>query len=143
LPLERVSHPPDTYRRSLTIIHEPARLREIRRFVDEVAAEIHLDGDRAFDLKVAVSEACANAAEHAGADRFLEICASIEAGRLLFEIRDGGDFRLPALGPDGLRANRGLGLPLMVALMDEVRFHKLAEGGTVVSLALLLPTKDD
>jgi serine/threonine-protein kinase RsbW len=127
----------------LAVVPEPARLKEIRRFVDQVAGEIHLDGDRAFDLKVAVSEACANAAEHAGTDPSLEICATIEADRLVFEIRDGGDFRLPALGPDGLRANRGLGLPMMVALMDEVRFHKLPEGGTVVSLALFLPTTPD
>lgn len=138
-----MSRPLDTYRRCLTVVPEPSRLKEIRHFVDEVAAEIHLDDERAFDLKVAVSEACANAAEHAGADPSLEICATIEAGRLVFEIRDGGDFRLPALGPDGLRTNRGLGLPLMVALMDEVRFHKLPGNGTIVSLALFLPTKND
>jgi len=34
--------------------------------------------------------------------------------------------------------NRGLGLPLMVALMDEVSFARIPGGGTAVSLSVLL-----
>jgi len=39
---------------------------DVRKFVEEVGAECALDLERVFDLKVAVSEACANVVEHAG-----------------------------------------------------------------------------
>lgn len=124
------------YRYTLSPDH--GGLRGVREFVAEVAARAGLDEDRIFDLKVAVSEACANAVQHADEERALDVCARLEPERLVFEITDAGDFRLPRRGSDGVRTNRGIGLPLMVALTDEVRFHKLPTGGTMVSLALLL-----
>ena len=36
------------------------------------------------------------------------------------------------------RARAGLGLPLMVTLMDEVNFARISGGGTKVTLSLLL-----
>jgi serine/threonine-protein kinase RsbW len=116
----------------------PERLREIRSFVDEIAERVELDDERAFDLKVAVSEACANAVEHSGGyDSELEICASLYEDRLVIEISDSGDFRLSSRNPER-GGERGLGLPLMVALMDEVRFFKNPGRGTTVALSLLL-----
>lgn len=117
----------------------PERLREIRQFIDQVAEEAELDPERAFDLKVAVSEACANSVEHAGTPQApMEICASILADRVVVEISDGGDFRMTSRGQD--RPERGLGLPLMVALMDEVRFFKTPGKGTTVALSLFRDT---
>lgn len=116
---------------------QAARLAEIRRFVEEVGGEFGLDAERVFDLKVAVSEACANAVEHSGGTHApLELCAWFHPDRLVFEIADGGDFRVPQAERSSLADSRGLGLPLMVALMDEVRICKTPRGGTNVTLSV-------
>jgi serine/threonine-protein kinase RsbW len=124
--------------RAIRVMAETARLADIRRFVEDVALEADLDSERVFDLKVAVSEACANALEHAGCEEVpLEVCARLEGGRLTFIVTDTGLFRPPAPPRETFR-NRGLGLPLMVALMDEVSFARVPSGGTMVSLSVLL-----
>lgn len=123
--------------RTISVTPEPSRLAEIRRFVEEVGLEASLEPERIFDLKVAVSEACANAMEHSGGQHApLVVCASIYTDRVVFEISDGGDFRVPGALRGSARDDRGLGLPLMVALMDEVRIAKTRGGGTNVTLSL-------
>ena len=125
--------------RVLSVSPEPVRLASIRRFVEQVAQEAALDPEKTFDLKVAVSEACANAVEHSGGQHApLEISAFVYADKIVFEISDSGDFRVPGAPRPSQHDNRGLGLPLMVALMDEVRFAKTRGGGTNVSLSLYL-----
>jgi serine/threonine-protein kinase RsbW len=117
-------------------------LRAIRSFVDDAAAAASLDHDRAYDLKVAVSEACANAVEHSGSvHRPLEICATAHPDRLVIEIANGADFRVNPTGA-GPPEERGLGLPLMVAMVDEVRFLKTPDRGTVVVLTMMLGRSD-
>jgi serine/threonine-protein kinase RsbW len=117
---------------------DAARLADIRRFVEEVATEAALKGERVFDLKVAVSEACANAVEHAGCPTTsLEVSARLQARRLTFSVTDYGCFRPPCVGRESFNS-RGLGMPLMVTLMDEVSFARGPSGGTVVSLSVWL-----
>jgi serine/threonine-protein kinase RsbW len=129
--------------RKIELEAAPEQLREIRGFMDEISQQAGLDPERAFDLKVAVSEACANAVEHsAGEESPLEICATVHPDRVVVEISDGGDFRLAGRGPDR-GSERGLGLPLMVALMDEVRFYKRSGKGTTVALSLFLEPPDE
>ncbi len=124
---------------ALCVDSTTARLAEVRRFVDQVAAEVALDPERAFDLKVAVSEACANAVEHAGCESApLEISAKLRSRRLTFVVTDSGLFRPPVSARRAGFGSRGLGLPLMVTLMDEVTFSKTPSGGTRVTLSVLL-----
>jgi serine/threonine-protein kinase RsbW len=124
--------------RSLTVKAETASLAEVRRFVEDVTSEAEVETEKAFDLKVAVSEACANAVEHtASPEEDLLIEVSLTRDRLTFDITDTGPFRPPSL-PREAGESRGLGLPLMVALMDEVRFSRSSRGGTTVSLSVLL-----
>lgn len=126
------------FTRSIRVKAETAQLAMIRSFVEEVALSFELDVERVFDLKVAVSEACANAVEHAGCNEaLLEIAARMHDRRLTFIVTDTGLFRPPHL-PRNPHQSRGLGLPLMVALMDEVQFARLPGGGTTVSLSVLL-----
>jgi serine/threonine-protein kinase RsbW len=128
---------PLDFDRRIRVEAQTSCLAEIRRFVEEVAAEVALDIERVFDLKVAVSEACANAVQHAGCEAaVLEVCAHRRDQRLTFIITDRGLFRPPA--PPREPHNRGLGLPLMVALMDEVSFARAPGGGTTVSLSVFL-----
>lgn len=113
------------------------RLADARRLVEEISREARLDEERAYNLKVAVSEACANAIEHSGSQDEISICAWLLDDRLLIEIKHPGEFRLARAGTGN--SHRGLGLPLMVALMDEVTINRTPEGGTTVSLSLFLP----
>jgi serine/threonine-protein kinase RsbW len=125
--------------RRLSVDADAGKLVDIRRFVDRVAREARLDEQCTFDLKVAVSEACANAVEHSGSDHCpVQIAAWFYPDRVQFDISDGGGFRLPTMLPGRPRENRGLGFPLMVALMDEVRVSRQRGGGTLVSLLLYL-----
>jgi anti-sigma regulatory factor (Ser/Thr protein kinase) len=96
------------FSRTVKVKPETARLAEVRRFVEEAAGDAALDVEHVLDLKMAVSEACANTVEHAGRHTPMP--------------RAGGD------------DHRGLGLPLMVALMDEVTFARMPGGGTTVNL---------
>jgi serine/threonine-protein kinase RsbW len=122
---------------ALSMHPKTEKLADVRRFVDQVAAEAALDLERAFDLKVAVSEACANAVEHAGCESTpIEILAQLSPQRLTFVITDNGLFRPPSSTRGGF-GSRGLGLPLMVTLMDEVTFARTPNGGTRVSLSVL------
>ena len=126
------------FHRLIRVKAETAQLSEIRRFVEEVALEAALDVERVFDLKVAVSEACANAVQHSGCSAApLEVSAQLYARRLTFIVTDTGFFRPPPPPRESFH-NRGLGLPLMVALMDEVSFSRAPAGGTTVSLSVLL-----
>lgn len=129
------------FSRSIVVQPDASQLYEIRRFVEAVAADVTLDAERTFDLKVAVSEACANALEHSGSSCSpLSVKAACRGRRLVIEICDHGGFRPPNTANGFQRDHRGLGLPLMVALMDEVRITKLSGGGTKVTLSVTLPT---
>lgn len=120
-----------------------SELGEVRRFTEEVARSVGLDADRTFDLKVAVSEACANAMEHArGPSGRVDVCAEVKGDRLLLEITDNGAFTGPDPSRSEARDHRGLGLPLMIALMDEVAVRRVPDVGTVVTLSLDLSRGD-
>jgi len=127
-----------TFHRVIQVEAQTSRLADVRRFVEEVANDAALDLERIFDLKVAVSEACANVVEHAGCHPLpLEVSARLHARRLTFIVTDNGPFRALSSAREECRS-RGLGMPLMVALMDEVSFARAPGGGTTVSLSVLL-----
>jgi anti-sigma regulatory factor (Ser/Thr protein kinase) len=96
----------------------PSALYEIRKFVRREAEAATLTADSINDLVLAVSEACANAVLHSGSE---DIRVTWEPSDDCVEvvIRDRGVFirRVPI--PE-LDKTRGHGIPLMMALMDEV-----------------------
>ncbi len=108
-----------------------------------------LADERIDDLKLAVSEACTNAIEAHGAvhtdERVLLRCFA-DGGTVEVSIQDrGGGFdpaqlpdHPPVTDPDRLKFERGLGIPLIRALVDEVEFSS-SQGGTAVRL-LMRPT---
>ncbi|MCX8033226.1 MAG: ATP-binding protein [Thermoleophilia bacterium] len=124
--------------RAIRVRAQKDQLALVRRFVEEIAREASLDPERTFDLKVAVCEACANAVEHGcEGSGFVEVRALIGRRRLTLVISDTGCFHPPSYCNESL-PKRGLGLPLMVALMDKVVFARSSAGGTQVRLSLAL-----
>jgi anti-sigma regulatory factor (Ser/Thr protein kinase)/putative methionine-R-sulfoxide reductase with GAF domain len=87
------------------------------------------DADEIYDITVAVQEASANAIEHAYAPgrAAFEVNAVHDDGEIIFTIRDRGRWRAPRGN------NRGRGLPMMRALMDDVDVQQ-DETGTRVTL---------
>ena len=105
-----------------------------------------LTDDRVDDLKVAVSEACTNAIEaHHSADSDDSVvvrCIELE-DRIEIEIEDRGSGfdpetlpeHPPVTDPERLNFERGLGIPLIRTLVDEVDFNS-NDGGTSVKMTL-------
>jgi len=105
-----------------------------------------LTDDRVDDLKVAVSEACTNAIEaHHSADSNDSVvirCAELD-DRIEIEIEDRGrgfdpdtlPQHPPVTDPDRLNFERGLGLPLIRTLVDDVLIDS-SGNGTKVTMSM-------
>lgn len=110
-------------------------LLAIRAFVEKWAMEVGLGDEQTFNIKLAVSEACANAIEHPRDKSDLTIWVWNRDDRFTVDVWHAGEFEVKT-GQD--RRHRGMGLPLMVASADEVSFACLPEGGIRVSLSVFL-----
>jgi serine/threonine-protein kinase RsbW len=110
------------------------------------STDTKLADERIDDLKIAVSEACTNAIEAHGAidtsERVLVRCRA-EHDYLEVQIQDRGEGfdpstlpdHPPVNDPDRLKFERGLGIPLIRALVDEVEFSS-SGGGTAVRIVM-------
>ncbi len=111
------------------------------------ATDSQLADERVDDLKIAVSEACTNAIEAhdlVSTDERVRVrCRTAERG-LEVSVEDRGPgfdpSRLPdhppVTDPDRLKFERGLGIPLIRALVDEVEITS-SDDGTAVRLVML------
>ncbi|MFQ3549925.1 MAG: ATP-binding protein [Armatimonadota bacterium] len=104
-------------------------LAVIRKTLDVIAKRLHLDDNRANELKVAVGEACTNAVKHSKCDENshdnVQVKYVREESGLSIEIRNNNnDHQCQAL-PDSVDLNRegGMGLFIISQLMDEVNFY--------------------
>jgi PAS domain S-box-containing protein len=109
------------------LVGEPAALaafrQGLRRWLEEAGAE----ADEVQDVVMAVNEACQNAIEHAYglAPEPFDVRLTCDEGSVSVTVRDRGGWR------DGRSDDRGRGLPLMRALMDEVDIEQRPTGSTV------------
>jgi serine/threonine-protein kinase RsbW len=123
--------------RCLRLLLRPdlAEVQKARRLVEDIHDLCGLPEERTFDIKVAVSEACANAIEHSGSAAL--VVAWLLQDRVLFEITNDGGF-LPGLRKDTDGRRRGLGLPLMASLADQLHVSRLETGATRITLTFFL-----
>jgi serine phosphatase RsbU (regulator of sigma subunit)/anti-sigma regulatory factor (Ser/Thr protein kinase) len=106
----------------------------IRRWV---AAQGGTDDDCAA-FAIAVTEACANAVEHAygPGEATIDLGAALVDGEATVTVRDRGGWREPRGG------NRGRGIPVMKEFMDDVVIDT-GDGGTKVELHRRIGASDD
>jgi len=136
------------HRVELELPARPEYLAVVRSVVTEVAeVASSLPAARIDDLRLAVTEACANAIDatrRAGdGDGSIRLRCELDGARVVVEVSDvAGGFdpdalvpHPPVTRPDRLEFERGLGIPLMRTLADEVTFRR-EHGGTVVRLVL-------
>lgn len=122
----------------LSIQSDPARFRQARRWLSDVARRAGFDDAGVHDLLVALTEACANAYRHGYEGRNdgrIDIEAFIEADRLRIVVRDYGtrfdprSWRPPELSRP---AENGYGVFLMKTLMDQITFRDSGVGTEVI-----------
>jgi stage II sporulation protein AB (anti-sigma F factor) len=127
---------------------------DLARVVVSAAASVDpsFSPTRVSDLRLAVSELCANAIEshqRTGNDEPLLIRCDLDHDRVTIEIEDhGGGFdpddlsALPqATDPARLEHERGLGISLVKSLADDVQFL-VKDDGTTVRVVLFHPNAD-
>jgi serine/threonine-protein kinase RsbW len=111
---------------------DPSTLSQIRARVEEIAGRL-LSPEECEDLKVAVTEACANAVLHSGTEEFRVTITSLpDCIEVLVE--DDGVYRTTPAPVDGdPKGHRGL--LLMAAMVDDLRLRPgTASAGTQVLL---------
>lgn len=123
---------------------QPQYLRPMRAVVRRWLARLGVSEDTQQDLVLAVSEAAANAVEHAypsepRARAMVELSLWAERHVLCLEIVDHGTWRPPVANPP---AERGRGIELMRKLADTVAIRQSTTGTTVL-LQHLLPNIGD
>jgi anti-sigma regulatory factor (Ser/Thr protein kinase) len=110
----------------LILRNDPSATRRVRAILDEIADEYQLPRDERFELKMIATEALTNALrgnpEEPVRIRILPTPEAIEV-----EVADRGTFD-PSRRVD---AEGGRGIPLMLALADEVHFSSGASGTRV------------
>jgi serine phosphatase RsbU (regulator of sigma subunit)/anti-sigma regulatory factor (Ser/Thr protein kinase) len=107
---------------------EPASVPVARHRVERWLAETGEGRDDVFAIALAVSEACANAVEHAYGpeyDHTFRLRAERTSGEVAIEVSDSGRWRTPR------GSQRGLGLGMIEQLMDAVDVEPTSAGTTV------------
>jgi anti-sigma regulatory factor (Ser/Thr protein kinase) len=121
----------------LTLPAEADSVVLARQMVRGIVDALGWDEERRTDVSIAVTEACTNAVLHAypkGGGEY-EVLAWAAPERLVVTVRDQGQGISPRLPSPA--AGLGLGLPLMLAIGEEVAFSSSSEGGNEVRITFV------
>jgi anti-sigma regulatory factor (Ser/Thr protein kinase) len=121
-------------RQEMTITADLSRLAEVRLFAERACRAFGFSPEASFQVKLAMSEAVANAIEHGStrADDPIRLQVVEEDQALAFYVSDGGTF----INPDMLfdhdtMDERGRGLGFIELLMDDVAINPSPEGTVI------------
>jgi anti-sigma regulatory factor (Ser/Thr protein kinase) len=114
----------------LTLRDEPGATRKLRSALARAAASCGLTRDDTFDLQVAATEAVTNALRGTGETAAVTVVAGRREDALEVEVAHAGGFRPPSLTA-AFEAEGGRGIPLMLALVDELEFAATGDGTRV------------
>ncbi|MEO3767598.1 ATP-binding protein [Streptomyces sp. B8F3] len=140
---------------SLRLRREAASVPLARRLLVGAMETAGVDPDVAFDLSLALTEACANAVEHGGATpgEDYRVTACFDGDRCHIEVIDSGPgFATPTPPPDSpatatpptdTGAEGGRGLFLIAELSDHVDIRDRPGRGAVVSFDKILKWRED
>ena len=115
--------------RDLSIDADLRWLHQAREWAARAAQEFGFEEDSCYQVKLAMSEAVANAIQHGSrtAEDVVHISARERDGALVFEVRDTGTYVEPQSVPPEM-SERGRGLALVGLVMDEVELQPGDEG---------------
>ena len=139
-----MTEPPDV---QLGIPAKPEYVALARHVLGATARLGGLSPDCVENVKLAVSEAATNAItvmEKTGSAGPVEIAGDLKGDRLLVQVAYRGEYQDPASVPPpeepgslDFSFERGLSLPLLRGLVDELEISPREGGGTVVRMALI------
>lgn len=122
-----------------SIASEMKNLAVVRQRVEDMANECGFAETDIYQMKVAVSEAVANAIEHGspnGPKSIVHLIIECNSQSITIEVLDQGVFKARLPVTNGRPSHRGRGIFLMTALMDEVNITE-RQNGTLVRLVKL------
>ena len=121
----------------MTIQADLSRLAEVRRFAERACRAFGFPPEIAYQVKLAMSEAVANAIEHGSTteDDIIRLRVVHEGDALAFYVSDGGTFIDPEMikAPE-IMAERGRGIGFIELLMDDISINPSPDG-TVLRFA--------
>src|SRR4029450_125603 len=104
---------------------------KLRSALGRVARASGLAADATFDLKLAATEALTNALKDAPDGHAVDVAIEGGDGVVDIEVTDRRRLRPAHRDESALEAERGRGIPLMLALVDEVEFVSQSSGTRV------------
>jgi serine/threonine-protein kinase RsbW len=110
----------------------PTATQELRAAVERVAEKCGLDRGERFDLKLAATEAVTNALKGSPENHTVEVTVAGREDTVDVEVVDQGVFsRVRAAIHRGPDSESGRGIPIILALVDEVEFAQSSRGTRV------------
>ncbi|MGY1697740.1 MULTISPECIES: ATP-binding protein [unclassified Geodermatophilus] len=115
----------------------------VRGLCRQALDHLHVDRPVVEETTLALTEACANVVQHAGAHAEYEVSVAIDTSLCrITVVDDGSGFdRAEAESRAGLDGDGGAGVRLMQALVDSLDFRRDAEGRHRVSLEKRLSSR--
>jgi anti-sigma regulatory factor (Ser/Thr protein kinase) len=121
-------------RQEMTIPADLSRLAEVRLFAERACRAFGFSPEASYQVKLAMSEAVANAIEHGSTtpDDPIRLQVVEEGAALAFYVSDGGTFIDPEMLYDhDTMDERGRGLGFIELLMDDVSINPSPEGTVI------------
>lgn len=117
----------------LTLRDDPSPTTALRAALDDLGARYGLSESELFDLKVAATEALTNAIKGSAPGCPIDVAVEPRDDAIEIAVCNTGSFEpgAPIVAEGG--AESGRGIPLMLALVDEVEFSS-SRGGTLVRM---------
>ncbi|MFN2502688.1 MAG: ATP-binding protein [Acidimicrobiales bacterium] len=132
---------------SLMLPRDEQTIPVTRHIVSHALDEVGALDECKEDIAVAQTEACTNVVKHSGPGDEYEVRVDIDREKCVIRVIDTGrGFDWQSLFHDGdtdTSAERGRGIQLMRALVDDVRFLSKPETGTIVHLEKALSFSAD
>lgn len=122
--------------RAMTMEAHPRRLQDARDWAKRVAADAGLAEPDCYQVRLAMSEAVANAIKHGSAEETdrIRIEAFQRNGKLVFEIGDTGEGVAAPIARSSADDESGRGLEVLEMIMDDVELVS-SSGGSVLRFA--------
>jgi len=135
-PVDRVPH----LDLSVSLPRESVSVPVVRRLAGQALRAFGVDDGDVDDVMLAITEACANVIDHAGATDTYDVKIEFSAERCAITVVDQGRGFDAAQVPETVSqdAEMGRGLVLMRALVDNVAFRNEPQAGAVVHMVKTL-----
>jgi anti-sigma regulatory factor (Ser/Thr protein kinase) len=100
----------------------------LREAIDGLGERYGLGAEQLFELKVAATEALTNALRGASSERGVDVSLGVREDAVEIEVQNNGTFELGDPALFDIESEGGRGIPLMIALVDEVEFASTRAG---------------